>query len=373
MATIVVCEDDASTRALITAVLSKEGHRVEAFGDGLKGFARLCEGGVDLLISDVQMPSKDGFALVAQVREDPEIFRLPCILLTSLGERSHMRTGMTSGADDYVTKPFQHDELLDSVNIQLMRAMQIHQFHVDETQRTLKAALGERTIELMEMFEKRLMRELQTRWQRSDTSSTQLRGSLLACAIVGQEKWQTLLSNTQLADLARHFFNKVADSATVFGVDFLQFVGDGLLLAFDQVKDQPSLDHLGRAMKLIQAMGAIRRSMQMHVQELQQSIGTAADSNQSWPKFEFCIVLHPGELGLGKLEGITGGIEQLVPVGQDVQLMSKLLQAAQALRWSVLLSENARTALSQRMPALSILEHADVKIGGQVQRVQRVG
>ena len=106
MALIVVCEDDATTRTIITAVLTKAGHHVEAFDNGLDGYARLLEGDAELLISDVQMPGKDGFALVAQVREDKRLMEMPCILLTSLQERAHMRIGMTSGADDYVTKPF---------------------------------------------------------------------------------------------------------------------------------------------------------------------------------------------------------------------------------------------------------------------------
>jgi DNA-binding response OmpR family regulator len=371
MATIVVCEDDASTRSLICALLSKEGHQVEAFDNGLKGFARLQEGDVELLISDVQMPGKDGFALVAQVREDKQLLDLPCILLTALQERAHMRVGMTSGADDYVTKPFQPRELLDAVDSQLKRALQVHMLHVNETQRTVSAALGERTNELMEVFEKRLQRELQSRWARSDARSSQLQGTLLSCAIQEQEQWLALLTSTQMADMARHFFNKVADSAALFKADYFQFIGEGLLIGFDQTQDLASLNHMGRAMKLVEAMASIRSSMRDYVREHL----AAQAGQQALPSFACNMAMHVGELGLGKLEGVAGGIEQLVPVGQDVALMARLLKAAQVLRWPVLLSQTAMDAWSEHLQAQSQtppqLEHVDIKLQEHKQRIYR--
>jgi DNA-binding response OmpR family regulator len=369
MATIVVCEDDASTRILITAVLSKAGHQVEAFDNGLKGYARLIEGDVELLISDVQMPGKDGFALVAQVRDDMKLHDLPCILLTALNERAHMRVGMTSGADDYVTKPFQPSELLEAVNSQLTRAMRVHMMHVDETQRTVSTAVGERTNELMDMFEKRLQSELQSRWARSDTRSSELRGSLLGCAIVQQEVWLAMLSSKQMADMAQHFFSKVADSAALFNAEYLQFVGDGLLIAFDAATDAPSLNHTGRALKLIHSMASIRSSMQAYVREQLQS----EFLDQKLPSFAFSLALHPGVLGLGKLDGVAGGIEQLLPVGQDVQFISKLLKAGQALRWPVVLSQEAVDAQAKQGSDLPVHEHVDIKSGAQTQRIYRAG
>jgi DNA-binding response OmpR family regulator len=343
MATIVVCEDDSSTRRLITTVLAKAGHHVEAFDNGLKGYARLLEGDVELLISDVQMPGKDGFALVTEVREDKALFDLPCILLTALNQRAHMRVGMTSGADDYVTKPFQPQELLDAVDNQLKRAMQEHVAYAQEIQRSVKAAVGERTNELMDVFEKRLQRELQSRWARSDLNSMQLKGALLSCSIQQQEQWLKLLSSLQMADLAKQFYNKVADSAALFKADYFQWTGDGLLLAFDQTQDQPSLDHMGRALKLSRAILATRSSMNDFIQlNLKPHF-----PSQPLPSFAFNVVLHAGEIGVSKLEGVAGGIEQLVAAGQDVQLLTKMLKAAQVLRWPLLLTEQAAAVLRQ--------------------------
>jgi DNA-binding response OmpR family regulator len=366
MALIVVCEDDATTRTLITAVLTKAGHQVEAFDNGLMGYARLCEGDVELLISDVRMPGKDGFELVALVREDKELMEIPCILLTSLSERAHVRIGMTSGADDYVTKPFQPSELVEAVNSQLKRAMQLHILHVDETLRTVNSALGARTNELIAEYEIRLRRELSARWERTDISSSELRGSLIACSLLQQEAWLQVLSNSQMADLARQFFNKVADNAALFNAEHLQFVGDGLLIVFDASADTPSMHHASRARKLVQSMGTIRSSMQAYVQD-----HLAPSSAAPLPRFTCSLALHEGLLSLGKLDGVTGGIEQLVPVGQDVQILSKLLKAGQMLGWPVLFSDAALVHWKAHDMSPTIIERRNAKVGAQTLRIHR--
>ena len=367
MALIVVCEDDATTRAIICAVLMKAGHQVEAFDNGLAGFERLLEGDVELLISDVQMPGKDGFALVAQLREDKRLMEVPCILLTSLQERAHMRIGMTSGADDYVTKPFKPVELIDAVNSQLKRAMQLHILHVDEMAERVSVAVGERTNELMAQYEKRLQRELQSRWERSHIENTELSGSLVGCSIGSLDVWLQSLSSTQMADLARHFFNKVADCAGLFHADYLQFIGDGLMIVFDQNSDTTSMRHASRAAKLMQSMAAVRASMHAYVREHVANV----DATQALPIFSSSLVLHIGHLSLGKMEGLAGGIEHIVPVGQDVQHLSKLLKAGQTLGWQTLFSDAALEHWSRSGFPPEIIDHREAKIASQIVRIHR--
>ena len=113
MALIVLMEDDAATRTLVTSVLRKDGHEVLAADNGRDGLALILQRHPDLVISDVQMPGLNGFEVLAAVRLDAAVATTPLILLTSLQERAHMRIGMTSGADDYITKPFRPGELRD--------------------------------------------------------------------------------------------------------------------------------------------------------------------------------------------------------------------------------------------------------------------
>jgi CheY-like chemotaxis protein len=99
MPLIVVMDDDASTRVLVAGILRKEGYDVLAAEDGSLGLALIREHKPDLVVSDVQMPNLDGFAVLEAVRSDEAITTTPVILLTSLQDRAHMRQGMTTGAD----------------------------------------------------------------------------------------------------------------------------------------------------------------------------------------------------------------------------------------------------------------------------------
>lgn len=121
MAKIVVLEDDSSTRRLICAVLKKSGHEVVDVDNGAEGLLTVMAEQPDLVISDVEMPKMTGFEVLQNVRLEPETADTPFILLTSLSSRADMRKGMSQGADDYITKPFEPAELIESVNAQLSR------------------------------------------------------------------------------------------------------------------------------------------------------------------------------------------------------------------------------------------------------------
>ena len=136
MAKIIVLEDEASTRLLISSVLKKQGHEVIALDNGAEGLLVILAEQPDLVISDVQMPKMTGFEVVAQMRQTADVADTPVILLTSLSGRADMRTGMSQGADDYITKPFEPAELLESVAAQLARVQQ-RQSTLDERAQAL--------------------------------------------------------------------------------------------------------------------------------------------------------------------------------------------------------------------------------------------
>jgi CheY-like chemotaxis protein len=121
MAKIVVLEDDTATRRLICAVLKKYGHDVVDVDNGAEGLLIVMAEQPDLVVSDVEMPKMTGFEVLQNIRQDSDTADTPVILLTSRLSRADMRHGMSNGADDYITKPFEPAELMDSVNAQLSR------------------------------------------------------------------------------------------------------------------------------------------------------------------------------------------------------------------------------------------------------------
>jgi len=92
--------------------------------DGAEAIRLLRAEPLDLLVSDIQMPGMDGLALLAEVRREPALARLPVIFMTARDDRASVRNGMTSGADDYLTKPFSTEELIQAMDARLRRLVQ---------------------------------------------------------------------------------------------------------------------------------------------------------------------------------------------------------------------------------------------------------
>ena len=106
---ILVVEDDLNIQRLVRETLETDGHRVRATADGNEA-AHWIDGQVfEAAVLDVMVPGRSGFELCALLRANQEI---PILMLTALGELTDKREGFTAGADDYITKPFDPEELL---------------------------------------------------------------------------------------------------------------------------------------------------------------------------------------------------------------------------------------------------------------------
>lgn len=108
-ATILVVEDDAETRKVLTEVLAGEGHRVTAVAGGLAGTQALRAGGIAGVVLDVWLPDANGVELCREWRRAG--MRLPILMLTARTDVSARVQGLDAGADDYLGKPFALAEL----------------------------------------------------------------------------------------------------------------------------------------------------------------------------------------------------------------------------------------------------------------------
>jgi two-component system response regulator MtrA len=116
---ILIVEDDASIREVTCIGLAAGGYRVTAAADGGEGLDRARDGQFDAMILDVMLPVRDGFELCREVRK---FSRVPIIILTARTSTIDVVVGLESGADDYVTKPFEMPELLARVRAVVRRA-----------------------------------------------------------------------------------------------------------------------------------------------------------------------------------------------------------------------------------------------------------
>jgi two-component system, chemotaxis family, sensor kinase CheA len=113
---ILVAEDSVTSRMLLKNILESAGYRVTTAVDGLEAFASLRVNEFDLLVSDVDMPRMDGFALCEKVRGFPRTAALPIVLVTSLDSREDREKGIDAGANAYIAKTsFDQSNLIEVV------------------------------------------------------------------------------------------------------------------------------------------------------------------------------------------------------------------------------------------------------------------
>lgn len=132
MKRILVTEDEQSLRANLEEVLQLENFVTFGAEDGKKALQLAKEKKPDLIISDIQMPRLDGYGFLKALRSDPDIQHLPVIFLTAKADRPDLRRAMDLGADDYLTKPFTHEELLSAIQARLAKQQLVEQREQDK-------------------------------------------------------------------------------------------------------------------------------------------------------------------------------------------------------------------------------------------------
>lgn len=121
MKKILLIEDENLVRANIIEILEFENFDVVSAENGFFGALWAQEHIPDLIICDVMMPEVNGYEVLAALRENPMTATIPFIFLTAMADKADRRHGMNLGADDYLTKPFTTDELLEAIATRLAK------------------------------------------------------------------------------------------------------------------------------------------------------------------------------------------------------------------------------------------------------------
>ena len=127
MEKILVIEDEPGVRENLAEILQLAQYEVVVAVDGMEGIELARQHRPDLIICDVMMPRMDGFEVLETLQANPELATIPLIFLTAMADLENLREGMDLGADDYLTKPFELDELLISINSRLRKRNYINQ------------------------------------------------------------------------------------------------------------------------------------------------------------------------------------------------------------------------------------------------------
>lgn len=115
MTRILIIEDDVNILANTAELLQLEGYLATTASNGKLGLEKIkCET-PDLILCDILMPEMDGFAVLTHVAQDPELKRIPFIFFSAKSEKLDVKAGIDAGADDYLTKPFELEDLLITI------------------------------------------------------------------------------------------------------------------------------------------------------------------------------------------------------------------------------------------------------------------
>ena len=101
---ISIVEDEPFLASMYSTKFELEGFEVSRAADGMDGLAIIKAQKPDMVLLDVVMPKMDGFEVLTQLRADPELVKVPVILLTNLGQQSDIEKGLSLGASDYIIK-----------------------------------------------------------------------------------------------------------------------------------------------------------------------------------------------------------------------------------------------------------------------------
>jgi putative two-component system response regulator len=165
-ANILVVDDQEINRDVLEAMLKKLGYQVVSAESGLQALEKISLS-TDLVLLDVSMPDMDGFQVVTQIRNHPQLFDLPIIMVTALDDRVHRLRAVEVGANDFIGKPVDMTEL--RTRCKSMLQMKFAQDNVKRYQNQLEKMVDERTRQLHRALNEMSLAQKQTYEAHLDT------------------------------------------------------------------------------------------------------------------------------------------------------------------------------------------------------------
>jgi signal transduction histidine kinase len=156
MSIVLIVDDNPTAREALVAILEGEGYELHQAKDGIRALQMLKQLQPDLILLDVMMPAMDGFEVCRRIRATPTLAEVPIILLTALDDHASLLRGIESGADDFLTKPPDRQELIARVRT----ITRLNRYRTLMEQRENIRRMAERVVAAQEEERQRISREL---------------------------------------------------------------------------------------------------------------------------------------------------------------------------------------------------------------------
>jgi class 3 adenylate cyclase len=349
---ILIIEDEAPIRTNIGLMLKGEGYEVGSAENGRIGVEKAREFLPDLVLCDVMMPELDGFGVLAALRADARFADLPFVFLTALDDRTSMRRGMNLGADDYVTKPFTRDDLLEAVTSRLKRHAEIE--NVFEGRLTLKVD------ELQNQYREELAGKSGPAEQEAPDprgrTGRMLSATVLFSDIRNFTTYSERLSAADTALLLNTYFERACQPILAQGGRITKLLGDGVMVMFEATAEDPN--HARRALRAALGIAIVAHRFRDWVK---QKHGGAL------PEFSVGSGIHTGEVIMCRV-GAPGSQEWTV-IGDSVNVASRLEGQTKELGWVVVAS---RATVAAAGPGVTEGASAKLSLRGRSETIDVV-
>jgi class 3 adenylate cyclase len=326
MTTILIVEDDDAIRNNVIRMLKLEGYEIDSAVNGKLGLERVKAGNPDVVITDIGMPVMDGFQLLEAIRADRELAGTSVMMLTALDDRASMRRGMTSGADDYLAKPFTRVELLEALEGLLKKRGRI--------EASIEVAVKAREEHLRKAFTESLGgRAMSDKFAleapAGAVADTVVEATVLFSDIRGFTSIAEKLSSREVAELLTEYFDRVCEPVLKYGGRHLRFIGDGLVAVFSGTMSGGSpLPAPRRAISAALGMALATHEFRSWI--------AGRFGQRGLPPFAIGVGLHAGEVTIAHLGTTTN--KETTPIGDTVNLAARLETASKELGWTVVAS-----------------------------------
>ena len=252
-ATILIVDDEPTNVDMLSQELEEEGYKLLTAYDGEDALIKVQEYQPDLVLLDVMMPKVDGFTVCRILKGSGKTILIPVILLTALSAHEDRVRGIEAGADDFISKPFDRDELLAKI-----RSLLRQKRHRDEQEKGLKEKLqstiknleqarlelarAEERIEMLERAKDQLSKFVpasvrkmaETKPETFGLQKVETDATLLFLDIGGYSSMCESLDDERVTFLVEKYFSEFLDDIRKGNGEIIETAGDGLMIIFHE-------------------------------------------------------------------------------------------------------------------------------------------